>query len=138
MSIPKSMLLITSAWNGQHSFKLIPISKECAFSEGIFDPEYKTLAMLSWDSKETLRIIPARDENGDVAKTKAPRENGKRFKEKQVTLNLPSEFHMTEKEEIIKLIDMIAINAADYDYKKFLTATTIIVPETPKIEIIQP
>jgi len=142
--IEKTMLLVSSLWGQEKSFRLMPLTKDAPYSEGIYDPQSRVLVMMSSFTKETLHMIPARDENGDVAKTKTPRPgpdgkpNGKTYKEKQITLKTFTEFYVTEKEEISGLINMIAVNSDTFDYKKYLEPSPIIVPETPKLEIIKP
>lgn len=143
MSAKQSMMLITSVWNNKKSFKLMPVSKECPFSEGIFDLDGKILVMMSANTKETLHMVPTRDENGDIALAKHPRKgpdgqpNGKKYKERQVTLETYTEFYMSEKQEIIDLINLVAINAESYNFKQYLEESVLIKPETPKIEIVK-
>jgi len=65
MSDTKPMTLVTSNWNGQTTFRLIPISLEAAFSEGIYDPSDKVLVLMSKHVKESVHLIPRLDDNGD-------------------------------------------------------------------------
>jgi hypothetical protein len=145
MSAEKTMLLVTSAWSGQKSFKLIPISNDCPYSEIIFDPSTKTLVIFSLATKEGLHMVPLRDENGDIAMAKGVRKNldgsanpSKRYKEKQVTLETFTEHYITEKEDMTAIIELFASNANTFDYKKYVETSPIIMPETPKLEIVQP
>ena len=135
-----SMHLITSHMDGTPSFRLIPLTNDCPFSEGIFIPQTNALIMLSVALKDNLHMVPVRDDQGDVAKSKKPRlrrgADGKPeqvdYREKQIVLQGPTEYYITEKEEVKKFIALVAKNVKDFDYEKFFTSD-IIVPETPKI-----
>lgn len=135
-----SMLLISSKMDGEPSFRLIPLTKDCPFAEGIFIPQTNHLIMLSVALKDNLHMVPVRNANGDVDELKKPRlrrgADGKpeqvNYREKQVVLQGPTEYYITEKEEVKKFIALIAKNVKDFDYEKFFKSE-IIMPETPKI-----
>ena len=50
----KTMMLVTSTWDREKTFKLIPVSPDSPYNEGIFDPENKVLAVISKEKKQTL------------------------------------------------------------------------------------
>jgi len=135
-----TMHLITSHMDGTPSFRLIPLTNNCPFSEGIFIPQTNALIMLSVALKDNLHMVQVRNANGDVDELKKPRlrrgADGKpeqvNYREKQVVLQGPTEYYITEKEEVKKFIALIAKNASDFDYEKFFKSE-IIMPETQKI-----
>lgn len=137
MSVNPTMMLITSLWQGKKAFKLMPIANDCAFNEGIFDPESKVLVMMSTQKKESVHMMPRLDENGDPMKSKTPRPNGKTYKEHRVHLETYTEHYIVEKEDIENIIKMLAINADTFEYKKYLVPSDIIMPEEKKIEIVK-
>jgi hypothetical protein len=137
-AVKPTMLLITSAMQGQKTFKLMPISTECPFNEGIFMPEGRVLVMMSKEKKESVHMLPRLDENGDPVKTKTPRMNGKSYREHRVHLETYTEHYLAEKEEIINLIKMIAVNADNFDFEKYMVDSGIIMPQEKKIELITP
>ena len=137
MSVEKTMLAVTSVWDGKPSFRLMPLTVACPYSEGIYDPTSKILVMMSSFRKETLNMVPSRDENGDPVKTKGPRPNGKTYKEKQILIDTFTEFYVQEKKEILEFVKMITVNDT-FDIEQFMKEpSSIIVPETPKLELIK-
>lgn len=135
-TIKPTMLLVSSPWNGVNSFKLMPIDKDCPFNEGIFDQESKLLVMVSNTIKDSLHMLPKLDDNGDAEECKKPRPQGKRIKEMRIHLDTFTEHYIKDSSEIIGLIEMVAINADRFDFKKYVL--DIVVPETPKIQLITP
>lgn len=118
-----SMLLISATWGEKKSFKLIPVTNNPVYLEGIFDPETNVLALISPLKKEGYHMVPKLDDNGDMVSTKGPRKNGKTYKEERKTLETYQEYYITEREEIINMIDTIAVNHSDFNYKQYFTAT---------------
>jgi hypothetical protein len=132
-----TMLLITSPWGGVKTFKLMPINKDCPFGEGIFDSEGKVLVMLSKEKKKSLQLLPKLDDNGDPVKSKTVRPNGKTVKEGRATVETFTEHYIIEPQEIKAFIKMFAINESTFEYAKYLNPADLLLPETPKIEIIK-
>lgn len=137
-AVKPTMLLVTSPWQGKKSFKLMPISTDCLFNEGIFDSDGKVLVLMSKEKKDSVHMVPKLDENGDPQRTKTPRPNGKSFKEYRVNLETYTEHYIVEKEEIAEIINMLAINASSFDFNKYLNTSSIVMPEEKKIELIKP
>jgi hypothetical protein len=118
--IEPSMLLVTAKWGEQDSFRLIPLTKESPFVEGIFDTEQKILALVSTNKKDAFHMLPKLDDNGEPLSSKAKRSNGSKYREQRVMVDTYQEYYITKDKEIILFIDMVAVNAADFEYKKFL------------------
>lgn len=114
------MTIVTSNWNGQTTFRLIPISLEAAFSEGIYDPTDKVLVLMSKHIKESVHLVPRLDDNGDMIPLKKPRQNGKHYKEQRITLQTYTEYYVSEKEEIREMVNKLADNASTFNLKQFL------------------
>lgn len=136
MSDFKKMLLVTSNWQEQKSFRLLPLTIDSPYSEGIYDPGSKVLVLMSTLKKESFHMMPKLDENGDPTATKQPRPSGKRYKEQRQTVETFTEFYVTEKSEITNLINMIAVNSDVFDFAQYLEVSTIVPVEKPKIELI--
>ena len=47
----KSMMLVTSSWGPRKTFKLMPITPDAIYNEGIFDPDSKVLALIGKEKK---------------------------------------------------------------------------------------
>lgn len=129
------MKLITAAWQGKKSFRLMPVVNDCPFKEGIFDVDSKILVMISRDSKETLHMVPRLDDNGDPQRVKGVRVSGKQFKEERKTLETSTEHYISEKNEIEDTITDHAFNADGYDWKQFLIKAQPEVVAEKKLEV---
>ncbi len=129
------MLIVTSIWQNQKSFRLIPFDKDCPFSEGIYDPDSKVLVLMSITRKETMHMMPKLDANGDAVLTKNKRANGKNHQEQRVTLNTYTEHYVTEKVEIENVIKLLVINP-EFDFKQYLEPSTIITGPEQKIQLL--
>lgn len=117
----------------------MPISADCPYSEGIYDPQSRVLVIMSKITKESFHLLPKLDDNGDPIPSKTKRPSGVPYREERKAIDTYQEYYIPEKAEIINIVDMFAINADTYDYKKFLAdeSKIIKVPEK-KIEILQP
>lgn len=88
MDNTSKMLIYSSEWNGQPSFRLIPIIDNCQFIEVIYNPEDNILAVIS----KTKTNIPS-------VKTKEG-ENGEVF----------YEYYIESKKDILDFIKTVAVN----------------------------
>lgn len=117
-------MLITSIWNGAKTFRLIPLSNDSTYAEGIYDPGAKTLALMSRQMGEMFRMVPKLNDNGDMEKAKAVRQNGSQYKEERRVIKSSIEYYITDNSEIIELINLFAVNAPTFDYNQYLAAAT--------------
>ncbi len=119
--IEKSMLLVTSTWDGESTFKLIPISLSCPYQEIIYVPKAGTLAVISKTPLQKYTMLPKMDSNGDVEYLKGKtRSNGKPYKEERRLAESYSEYFIEDKEEIRDFVAMFAINyKVDNDMNKW-------------------
>ena len=116
-------MLVSGNWGPYKTFKLIPISRDCPYIEAIFDPSSKILAIISKDKKQSYHMVPKLDDNGDQIPMKVgKRINGKNFREQRVMMDTYQEYYLNNADEIQKIISAFAVNAKDYDFKKFMDA----------------
>ncbi len=109
-----SMLLITSKWDDDKTFRLIPIELGCPYEEIIYMPKEGVLAIISKTPKSQFTMVPKLNENGDLefTKNKQPRPgSGKTYKEERKTIDTLHEYYIEDKSEIYAFIGMFAINA---------------------------
>jgi hypothetical protein len=119
----KTMMLITSSWGSSKTFKMMPASADCPYNEAIFDSDSKVLAVIGKEKKDSMHMLAKLNEWGDPVTMKiGKRVNGKDYAEERKTLEAFYEYYIEEKEEIIKFINSIATNAANFDYTKFMEA----------------
>jgi hypothetical protein len=119
-TIGGNMLLIKSDWNEDQTFKLIPLTLDCPYIEGIYDPSTNVLVMISRVSMSKLHMLPKLDDNGDPAPLKMPRKNGRTVKEERKTVETFQEFYIDNIDAINSIIDIFAVNKDKFDYKKYI------------------
>lgn len=137
----KPMLLISSVFADKKSFRLIPMTNDSPFSEGIYDIESKVLVLMSNRTKESFHLVPKLDDNGDMVKANKARPNGKLYREERRSLDTFTEYYVMEKEEIIDMIKRLAENESTFNYMSYLNNVDIVTPDQQlmeKIELIKP
>lgn len=122
MSHGQNMLLVTSYWGEGKTFRMMPLSGECPYTEVIYDPNTTLLAVIGKVRKDTLKFTPKLDENGDPVMVKGkPRGEGKpAYQEKRLQFPVLQEYFIVEKEEQIAFLKMFAVNFDSFDYTKYL------------------
>lgn len=99
--IQASMLLVTFKAPGVSTFKLIPITKDCPYQEAFYVTSNKVLAIVGISERYQV----SEGKKGEMV-----------YSPKQ----LPVEYHITEKTEIVNFINMIAINSGTFDFNQYL------------------
>lgn len=137
-AVGANMLLVSSYWGENKSFKLIPATSECPYTEGMYDPTTNILVVIGKDKKSSLHMVAKLDESGDPIETKVkPRKNGKNYKEERKTIETFQEYYILEKPEQENFIRTFAINADSFDYGKYMVEKSdLITPPEPKIEVV--
>ena len=117
----KSMMLITGNWGQKKTFKMIPVTTDCAFNEAIYDAENKVLALVSKEKKQSMHMVAKLDDFGDVKPMKVGRRtNGKDYAEERKTLETYYEYYLDNAEEIKAFINMIAVNSDTFNVDQYL------------------
>lgn len=125
----KSMMLVTGTWNGKPSFKMIPVTPESPYNEGIYDLDNKVLALISKEKKQSMHMVPKLDDYGDLKSMKVGRRsNGKEYQEERKTLETYYEYYLDNPDDIKQVILMLALNADTFDYNQYLTAPVVVQP----------
>jgi HD-GYP domain-containing protein (c-di-GMP phosphodiesterase class II) len=124
------MLLITSSWGANKTFKMIPATPDCVYNEAIFDLDSKVLALISKEKKESLHMVAKVNEWGDVVPMKiGKRSNGKDYAEERKSLETFYEYYIENAEEVKDIVSRLAVNADTFDITSFVEAKT----EAPKV-----
>lgn len=118
--IGNNMLIVTGYWQNGDTFKMIPVSDDCPYSEIIYDPNTTLLVVISKVAKTNFQMIPRLDDNGNQIRATKKKENGKPFKEQRTTIDVFTEYYIVEKEEQEAFVDLFGINSETYDYKKYM------------------
>ena len=114
------MLLINGVWEKGKTFKLIPITPESPFNEGIYDPDARILVLISKQTKQTLHMMARLNSSGDPVPAEK-RVNGKDYAEERRILDSYYEYYIDTPEDIRELVNTIAVNSGRFDYQKFMT-----------------
>ena len=111
----KSMMLVSSEWNGKPSFRTIPMTANCPYVECIFDPESKVFVVISKTKRNTLQMLPKLDEYGQ------PLAGTKGTKQERHKLEVFQEYYISDVESIKSFVAAMAFNP-DFDYLSYLNA----------------
>ena len=115
----KTMMLVVQEFQGIPTFSLIRVDERAPYVECMFIPQTKQFALVSNVKKDTFQMLPKLDDNGDMVGCKA-RKNGKFFKEERRPLVSYYEHMLVNREDIIGLIKVLAINEKTFKYLPFL------------------
>lgn len=134
MTTEKNMFAVTSTWGTSKSFRLIPLTNDTPYLEGIYDPISKALILLTRLQKEGFHMVNKLDDNGEpTMNPKAPKGQDP-YKKERKALSTSHEVYITEKSEIISFVEMFTLNS-EYDFKKYMVDPSII---TSDKKIIMP
>jgi len=131
----KTMMLYTTATNGEKSFSLMPIHDDCPFNEAIYMPKLEALAVLSKSTRDTFTMVERLDENGNPSGQSGKGIDASQAKMQRVQVQSPWEYFIHEKSEIRDFVIFNAINSDFFEFQKYLT--TLEVVEQPKIIVSQ-
>ncbi len=114
----KSMLLTSTQWNEQDTFKMIPISQDAPYVEVIYDKESKVMVVISKQTKISLHMLPKLDENGYPTQVKSGPHAGKQKQERK-QLEVFYEFYIDNQTDMQNIIEHLAVNS-DFNWKQYL------------------
>ena len=110
----KTMMLVESTWQDTKTFKMIPVSNDCPYVECIYDPTSKVFVIISKVTKTSLHMLPKLDDYGKAV-------SGNRgAKQERRALDTFQEYYIEEKDSIVDVINLFAVNAKKFDVTKFI------------------
>jgi hypothetical protein len=118
----KSMILVQATWQENQTFRMVPISMDCPYVECIFDPGTKVFVVISKIKRTSLQMLPKLDEYGQ------PVTGSKGHREERHKLEVFQEFYIEDKAAVENIIELFAINAKKFDYKKFMEESQVVTP----------
>lgn len=130
-----SMMIVSSLFGQKKTFRLIPVTHDCIFSEGIYDVDTPALVLFSRATKEQFHMVQKMDDNGFpmLLKNNLKHSDGTQFRKERRTLDTYGEYYILEKSEIELFIETFVFNK-EYDYKQYLYPQTVTtVQETPSV-----
>ena len=119
------MLISAGTKEGDKTFKMIPLTEECVYVEGIFYPGNNILALIGVHKKDIFHMMPKLDANGDPEFRKVPAKDGVPVKQERRTIETFQEYYVETAEEIATFIKGFAINADSYDYSTFMNTVEV-------------
>jgi hypothetical protein len=131
----KTMMLYTTATNGDKTFSLMPIHDDCPFNEAIYMPKLEALAVLSKSTRDSFTMVERLDENGNPVGQTGKGAEGDKPKMQRVQMATPWEYFIHEKSEIRDFVIANAINSDFFEFQKYLTSLEVV--EQPKIILNQ-
>ena len=117
-----TMMLVQATWQEKQTFRMIPISESCPYVECIFDPGTKVFVIISKIKRTSLQMLPKLDEYGQ------PVTGAKGHKEERNKIEVFQEFYIEDKIAVESLIELFAVNAKKFDYKKFMKESQVVTP----------
>ena len=109
----KTMMLVESTWQDTKTFKMIPVSNDCPYVECIYDPSSKVFVIISKVTKTSLHMLPKLDEYGKAV-------SGNRgAKQERRSIDTFQEYYIEEKDSIVEVVNLFAVNAKKFDITKF-------------------
>ncbi len=115
MSESNKMMVYSSDWQGQKSFRMLPVSEDCPFNEVIFDPTSRVLAVISKDQKEKPQMLPKLNGNGQMimlkglqAETSNPYQPT--YVEERHMMDAYYEYYLDNETDINTFVELFAIN----------------------------
>lgn len=110
----KNMMLFTSFWGEDKTFRMMPINQDCPFVEVIYNPAVATLVVIGKLKKEQFQFIPVLDDDGELVRCKKPKTNGKTYREKQTRIELLQEYYILDYTEQKEFIEKFGINSENF------------------------
>ena len=103
----KSMLIISSTYGENKTFKLIPISINCPFNEVIYDPASKVMCIVGKEKYQKLVNVPKMNSDGSYVLNKKNTE-GYAIERRMVDALYEYEIHNAA--DILAFVKLASIN----------------------------
>lgn len=116
----KNMILFSAEWNGNKSFRMMPVTSDCPYNEVIYDPATTLLVVISKFKLSNFQFVPKLDDHGEPVPVKRPRPSGTPYRETRILMDKLQEYYIDDIKEQEKFIKEFAVNADEFDYKKYL------------------
>jgi len=118
---PLNMMLVDSYMGPYKTFALVPLDSSCPWVEVIFEPTGGTLIAISKEKKQTYKMLPKLDDNGDPQELKLQkRNNGQAYKEERRLIDTFHEIVITGLDSTREFVTQFAVNADRYDFEKYM------------------
>lgn len=118
-----NMMLLESYMGPYKTFALVPLNETCPYVEVLYEPTGGSLILISKSNKQTYKMVPKLDDNGDPQELKLmKRNNGQAYKEERRLLETFHEIVITGVDSVHAFVKEFANNAESFDYAKYMNA----------------
>lgn len=132
----KNMILVDSYMGPYKTFVLVPINETAPYVECIYEPTGMTMFLLSKDKKQSYKMLPKLNDNGDPERLKMQtREDGKDYKEERRLVETFHEIIISGKDSIKAFVDAMAVNNQSFDYERYMIDTSVGQNQSPIIQM---
>lgn len=114
----QSMLLISTQWNEQDTFKMIPINQNAPYVEVIYDKQSTVMVVISKQIKTALHMLPKLDDNGYPTQIKSGVHAGKQKQERK-QIEVFYEYYIENQVDMENIIKHLAVNQ-EFNWKQYL------------------
>lgn len=135
LSSANSLMAVHSTWGQKQTFRLIPVTNDAVYSEGIYDPDSKVLILMTREIKQQFHMVTKLDDNGFPVpmKTGKAHSDGSVNKKERKQIETYNEHYIVNVGDIELFMSSFVFNK-EFDYKQFLQTSPII--QAPKPELI--
>ena len=108
----KNMVVYSTDFYGNTTFRMLPLTKECPYNEVIYDPETKVLAVISKDFKEKPNMFPKLNEKGKpiLLKGASLPDSTPEYVQERMLMQTYYEYYLDKVDDIRNFIELFAIN----------------------------
>lgn len=127
-------MAVHSTWGQKPTFRLIPITNDAVYSEGIYDPDSKVLILMSREIKQQFHMVQKLDDNGFPIPMKVGKAHpdGSVNKKERKQIETYNEHYLVNVSDIDLFMSSFVFNK-EFDYKQFVSPSQIIAPSKPEL-----
>ena len=117
------MLIVAASWRISETetlptFKLIPTSVDCPYNEVIYDPQNRTLGIISKEHKPKLQFLARIDEIGNVKYTPTRRNEEPQVMRQRTEVDTYYEYFIEQPADIIDFVEQLASNPDHVEFRR--------------------
>ena len=117
-----NMLLVSSYYGENNSFKMIPLSDDCPYVECIYDPSINFLVVIGKNKKNGFHMTEKLDDEGYPMPLKNfdPQRHRSKAKKERKIIETYQEYYIIKKDEQIEFIKNFGVNSTAYDFEVYM------------------
>jgi hypothetical protein len=104
------MMAYKADWYGTETFRLIPTTTDCPYTEAVYDPSTKVLAVIGKTPMEKAIMLPKLNDKGQPIMMKGADPKQPNFVEERRIMATLSEYYLESVDDITAFINMFVMN----------------------------